>query len=250
MRTTRRRRAIEKRLEKLSDHWTTSWEQERPKIEERLLANDGKIWRDRIVENQLNIDKLNKQKASLVTRLEKLAFEARNRNRDTLSATMVNQELASLLKQRDLTAQKLELLALAEKAQPAPDEKAKAKTKPKSDDGREAAERIETHLKELMEKLGKDASPVGNEVRKALERAVDEVHRSLQKEGMTPDDLRQHDGEIARRAAQVVRAWWSRPEGDARGGGACSQGNARDDGARASGGRARSARKCAGRWGS
>ncbi len=60
---------------------------------------------------------------------------------------------------------------------------------PKESQGRETAERIEAHLKELIEKLGKELGPVGDEVRKALERAVGEVHRSLQKEGMTADDL-------------------------------------------------------------
>jgi beta-lactamase regulating signal transducer with metallopeptidase domain len=62
---------------------------------------------------------------------------------------------------------------------------------PRDDKERETAERIESHLKELIEKLGKELGPVAEEVRKSLERAVGEVHRSLQKEGMTAEDLRQ-----------------------------------------------------------
>ncbi len=109
--------------------------------------------------------------------------------------------------------------------------------KAKDNKGRETAERIEKQLKELVDKLGKDVSPVGQEVRKALERSVDEIHRALQKDGMTPDELRQaleksreelrksfdRDGPVQKEMREASRTR--------------SQGDARVDGARPPGGR-------------
>ncbi len=262
----------EKHLKKLRDQWAMAWEQKRETIEKRLLNEDAnrqsQLWKDKIVEIQVNIDKLKRKKTSLAERLENLKIEKAQKN-DVLAASMLNQELALLLRLRDVTQLALdenqarptssqprqadkgleariadelekdpEVAALDHqinetkqvlngmkrvlrnpKADPAAihfssrldelSEKSKSlrsskrdallarftadddkDDKTKSDDGREAAERIEKQLKDLVEKLGKDVSPVKNEVRKALERAVNEIHQSLQKEGLTPDDLR------------------------------------------------------------
>ncbi len=106
-------------------------------------------------------------------------LEARS---DTGSTATLNDELVILLETRDSVTEELLRLAFDAKPQPARDEEAKLKAyqqrlgqlaylkeaqpvpdekaKAKSDDGREAAERVETQLKELVEKLGKDVSPV------------------------------------------------------------------------------------------
>lgn len=56
---------------------------------------------------------------------------------------------------------------------------------------REAAKRLEDQARDVVEKLTKEFGPVGDEFRKALERAVGEVHKSLEKENPSSDDLRQ-----------------------------------------------------------
>ncbi|MGP0062889.1 MAG: M56 family metallopeptidase [Isosphaeraceae bacterium] len=86
-------------------------------------------------------------------------------------------------KQKELRASRRAELVTLQKSDDK-DEKAK------DDKGRSTAERIEKQLKDLVDRLGKDVSPVGEEVRKALERSVSEIHRALEKEGMTADDLR------------------------------------------------------------
>jgi hypothetical protein len=61
----------------------------------------------------------------------------------------------------------------------------------KTDDkGNEAAKRLENQARDLIDKLSKEFGPVGEEVRKALERAVGEVHKSLEKDNPSVDDLR------------------------------------------------------------
>jgi beta-lactamase regulating signal transducer with metallopeptidase domain len=59
------------------------------------------------------------------------------------------------------------------------------------DKDRDAAKRLEEQVRDLIEKLSKEFGPVGEELRKALDRAVGEVHRSLDKENPSADDLRQ-----------------------------------------------------------
>ena len=61
---------------------------------------------------------------------------------------------------------------------------------PGRDKSRATAERFEEHVKDLIDKLAKELGPVGEELRKALEKSVDEIHETLKKEGVTPDDLR------------------------------------------------------------
>ena len=70
----------------------------------------------------------------------------------------------------------------------------KDEDKKKDDDDKEeiarnVAERFQKQLKDLLGKLGKELTPVTEEVRKALERAVSEVHQSLEKEGFSPESL-------------------------------------------------------------
>ena len=58
------------------------------------------------------------------------------------------------------------------------------RTKPAQEDkGRETAERFEEHVKDLIEKLAKELGPVGEELRKILEKSVDDIHETLKKEG-------------------------------------------------------------------
>ena len=51
--------------------------------------------------------------------------------------------------------------------------------------GRETAERFEEHVKDLIDKLAKEVGPVGEELRKILERSIDEIHETLKKDGVT-----------------------------------------------------------------
>jgi beta-lactamase regulating signal transducer with metallopeptidase domain len=72
-----------------------------------------------------------------------------------------------------------------------PDRRADQKDeRDKEDKGRETAERFAEHVKDLVEKLTKELGPVGDELRKILEKSIDEIHETLKKEGATPDDLR------------------------------------------------------------
>ena len=59
----------------------------------------------------------------------------------------------------------------------------------KDEKTRDAVERFQEQLTDLIGKLGKDLGPVTEEVRKALERAVGEVHKSLEKEGLSAEDF-------------------------------------------------------------
>ena len=56
--------------------------------------------------------------------------------------------------------------------------------------GRETAERFEEHVKDLIDKLAKEVGPVGEELRKILERSIDEIHETLKKDGVTTEDVR------------------------------------------------------------
>jgi bla regulator protein blaR1 len=55
---------------------------------------------------------------------------------------------------------------------------------------RATAERFEAHVKELIEKLTKDLGPVGEEIRKTLEKSIDEIHETLKKDDLTAEDVR------------------------------------------------------------
>jgi beta-lactamase regulating signal transducer with metallopeptidase domain len=63
------------------------------------------------------------------------------------------------------------------------------KDAPKPDQNLDIAKRFETQLKDLLDKLGKELTPVGNEVQKSLERAVGEIQKSLKKENLTAEEL-------------------------------------------------------------
>jgi bla regulator protein BlaR1 len=60
----------------------------------------------------------------------------------------------------------------------------------KEEKSRETAERFEEHVRNLIDRLAKELGPVGEELRKILEKSVAEVHESLKKEGATPEDVR------------------------------------------------------------
>src|SRR5262249_55125125 len=108
------RRAVEKHLRNLMDQWALSWDQKREAIEEKLLAEEGKLqpsrWKDEIAKIQLTIDKQKKQKDSLTDRLKSLNVESKNTKSDTVTAGMISQDLGSLLRMQDLITQKLEQL--------------------------------------------------------------------------------------------------------------------------------------------
>ena len=108
------RYAAARQLKKLKEQWATAWEQKKEKIEKRLQAEDAsmhpEIWKDKIAEIQLNIETLKRKKTSLAERLHNLTVEKTIKNNDALSATMVNQELTSLLRMQEIITQKLEQL--------------------------------------------------------------------------------------------------------------------------------------------
>ena len=66
---------------------------------------------------------------------------------------------------------------------------------------RDAAERLEVHLKELAERLSKDVGPFGEEVRRAIEEAAGTVNEALKKDNITSDDFR----EALERAGEELR---------------------------------------------
>ena len=71
----------------------------------------------------------------------------------------------------------------------------------KEDKGRATAERFEEHVKDVIEKLVKELGPVGEELRKILEKSVDDIHETLKKEGVAPDELRRPKSRSAREVA-------------------------------------------------
>jgi bla regulator protein blaR1 len=56
---------------------------------------------------------------------------------------------------------------------------------------RDASKRFEDSVKHLIAKIGSELGPFGDEVRQALEKSVDDLHQSLQKDKVTIDELRQ-----------------------------------------------------------
>jgi len=66
---------------------------------------------------------------------------------------------------------------------------------------RKTAEQFAEQIKDLLEKLGKELGPVGEEVRKALERAVGEVHESLTKEDFSGEEF----GKALEKSVEEVR---------------------------------------------
>ena len=60
---------------------------------------------------------------------------------------------------------------------------------PKAEKDRDVAEGLESQLKELITKLTKELGPATEEVRKSLKRALGEIHKSLEKEGLSGEDL-------------------------------------------------------------
>jgi hypothetical protein len=71
----------------------------------------------------------------------------------------------------------------------------------KTEKARDAAERFQEQLQDLISKLGKELSPVTEEVRKALERAVGEIHQSLEKEGLSAEGF----GKALERSQEELR---------------------------------------------
>jgi beta-lactamase regulating signal transducer with metallopeptidase domain len=71
------------------------------------------------------------------------------------------------------------------------DRKESEKDERRGDDkSRATAERFEEHVKALIDKVTEELGPVGEELRKALEKSVAEIHETLKKEDFTSEDLR------------------------------------------------------------
>jgi len=60
---------------------------------------------------------------------------------------------------------------------------------PKTEKDRDAAEGLESQLSDLIAKLSEEIGPAAEEVRKSLEKAVSEIHKSLEKEGWSGEEL-------------------------------------------------------------
>jgi bla regulator protein blaR1 len=217
-------RTLKQKWERL---WKEQHDEIEQRLRTQKASLRSSVWEEKTVELQAKLEKLKKKKVFLVAQLEKSRAEATPRTEariaehlkkdpelialdreiekakktllhlkqvvrhfDTEPAALAfSEQLAELLdKQNSLRASKRAgLLAL----QKSDDKDDKAKDdKPKDDKGRSTAERIEKQLKDLVEKLGKDASPVGEEVRKALERSVREIHSALEKDELTAEELR------------------------------------------------------------
>jgi BlaR1 peptidase M56 len=153
-------REVQQLYNKLVAQWNALWEEKHDEIKDRLQSGDKdqrpEAWEKRV--KQLET-----------------AIEQTKKKRDGLKETLV---------------------ALKPQAVKDDDKPKEAKNGDKDDEpkkdakGHESAERIEGDLKALKEKLGKDLDPVGELVRKSLERSLDEIHQALKKEGMTAEDLR------------------------------------------------------------
>jgi bla regulator protein blaR1 len=220
----RRIRTLKQKWEKL---WREQHHEIEQRLLTQKASLRPAVWEEKIVELQAKLEKLKKKKMFLVAQLEKSRGEAtprteariaehlkkdhelaaldreieaekkklahlksvsRDFNTDPAGVTF-SDHLADLLEKQDSlrASKRAGLLAL----QKSDDKGDKPKDdKAKDDKGRSTAERIEKQLKDLVEKLGKDASPVGQEVRKALERSVSEIHGALQKDELTAEELR------------------------------------------------------------
>ena len=58
-------------------------------------------------------------------------------------------------------------------------------------------------MKDVIEKLAKEVGPVGEELRKILERSIDEIHETLKKDGVT--DGRRSKGDSKSRTTKCER---------------------------------------------
>src|SRR5262249_55151865 len=128
---------------------------------------------------------LNRELERASARLEDVATRSRQSNDPA--------RFAAEREVRRLTERYTELLNDKERelrAQLEKDKDQADKDAAKADEGRESAERLEVRLKDLIENLGNELGPVGEEIRKAVEQAVRDVHEALKKEGVSVDDLR------------------------------------------------------------
>ena len=186
-----------KHYKSLMADWENLWAQKKDKIEARAAAEADSVKnasQAKVADLQVRLDTLKKKKSFLIQRIEHLHEGDAVAKGDDFKEANLKQELDRKIGMREIAQQKLARLAPQEKSsrpsakvevdQPKPAKKSNNEEDPS------AAERIEKELKDLVEKLGKDVSPVGEQVRKALERAVGEIHQSLTKEGLTADDVR------------------------------------------------------------
>jgi archaellum component FlaC len=173
----------------LIDEWNNLWNQKKEKIEARLAA-EGRMkqletWQAKVAELQVSLEKLKRKKANLSQRIEHLREGDSAGKGDHSKEADLKPELDRKLRMREIFQQELARSSPQEKSSrpdaKANDDRPKQAKESDNEEGPSAAERIEKELKDLVEKLGKDVSPVGEQVRKALERAVGEIHQSLTK---------------------------------------------------------------------
>ncbi len=154
--------AASNHLRNLTQQWSDLWEQKRDEIAAKLdLGGEDQkpnALAARVHELETTIDQLERKKS----RLEELMSDpagGRQRSRD-------------------------DVLVRARARHDQGDEARK--------DGRDrdTATRLEAQLKELKHRLARDLDPLSDAIRKELDRTLDNLQQALEKDRMTPEDLR------------------------------------------------------------
>ncbi|MHB1558801.1 MAG: M56 family metallopeptidase, partial [Isosphaeraceae bacterium] len=153
--------AASNHLRNLNHQWHDIWEQKHDEIAARLRREDGDSERTklsaRIGELETTIDRLERKSARL-RELMKGPAGARRRSRDDVIS----------------------------RARATPDQGDQAK----GAQDREAGARLEAQIRELKDKLARDLDPLGDAIRKELDRTLESLQQALEKDRMTPEDLR------------------------------------------------------------
>ena len=190
--------AAEKEVEKLEKQCAELQRQKywriRDLIAKRHENNDGAFEATYLA---LQVEVLMKLEDQVRKNLEQLKFES---SQEKSNPALAEQARAAAKEQLSHVEEQSENLRKAKQdrlaAMRADDDKAKddkdkeTKQDEVKEKARDAGEHFQEQLQELIGKLGKQFAPVTEEVRKALDRAVGEVHQSLDKENLSVDDLR------------------------------------------------------------
>lgn len=154
--------AASNHLRSLNQQWSDLWEQKRDQIAARLDLGSEDQKPDalaaRVHELETTIDQLERKK-TLLEELMRDPAGARQRSRDDV-----------LVRARTTPRQNDE---------------------PRKDNrDRDTAARLEAQLRDLKEKLTRDLDPLSDVVRQQLDRTLENLQQALEKEKMTPEDLR------------------------------------------------------------
>ena len=221
--------AAQNRFDDLKQEYNDLWKSKYSEILDRLtdpISNTQTL--ASIHELEQRVDVLKKIKDKQAELFKAMQVDQKVSDDDTFEATYLNLQLNSLLEREDElkkireqlefeASQDKDHVALVDPARPATekrlstlrdqyeslrkkkhdqllalstkDDVKKNGDDDKEDKARDVAERFQEQLQELISKLGKELSPVTEEVRKALERAVGEVHQSLEKDGLSAEGL-------------------------------------------------------------